>query len=115
MVLDKKAINPIILEVKDLTGITDYFVICSGASSRQLSAMADYLVEKLKKKGIKPFHFEADNDGSWVVLDFIDVIVHMFSEEKREHYRLEQLWGDAKQIKVKSSRSKVKKQVDSEI
>lgn len=97
---DKKAIRPIILEVKGLTSITDYFVICSGTSSRHLNTIADEIVNKLKKKGIKPFHFEADNEYNWAVVDLFDVIVHIFSEEKRDQYRLEHLWGDAKRIEV---------------
>jgi ribosome-associated protein len=86
--------------VKNLTTITDYFVICSGTSSRQIKTIADEIVEKLKKKDIKPFHFEADNGYEWVVVDYVNVIVHIFSEEKRENYRLERLWGDAQQINV---------------
>lgn len=95
----KKAIGPIILEVKGLTDITDYFVICSGASSRQIKTISDYIVEKLEKKGILPLHYETDKDYKWVVLDYIDVIVHIFDEETRGYYRLEQLWGDAKEVK----------------
>jgi ribosome-associated protein len=100
LALDKKAIDPIVLEVKDLTAITDYFVICSGTSSRHIRTIADEIVDKLKKKDIKPFHFEADETYEWVVVDLINVIVHIFSEEKRGNYRLEHLWGDAKQIKI---------------
>lgn len=103
--LDKKGINPIILEVKNLTELTDYFLICSGTSSRHIRTIAENIVEKLEEKGAKPFRFEADNDYSWVVIDIVDVIIHIFSEEKREFYRLEQLWGDAKQIKVKSHKA----------
>lgn len=94
----KKAIDPIILEVKDLTDISDYFVICSGASSRQIQTIAGHIVEKLGKKGVNPLHYEVDTADKWIVLDYFDVIVHIFNEETREYYRLEQLWGDAKKI-----------------
>lgn len=94
----KKAIGPIILEVKGLTDMTDYFVICNGTSSRQIKTIADYIVEMLGKKGTKPLHYEEDAGTTWIVLDFIDVIVHIFSQETRDYYRLEQLWGDAKII-----------------
>lgn len=94
----KKAIDPIILEVKGLTDITDYFVICSGTSKRQIETIADFIVEKIGKKGVKPLHYESDSQGIWTVLDYFDVIVHIFNEETRDYYRLEQLWGDAKKI-----------------
>lgn len=100
LVSDKNAINPIILQVKGLSDITDYFVIASGTSSRQMKTIADYVVEKLDKKGLKPVHFEADDGYTWLVLDFIDVILHIFTEEKREYYRLEYLWGDARKLKA---------------
>lgn len=101
----KKAIDPIILEVKGLTDISDYFVICSGTSSRQIKTIADYIVEKLGKKGISPLHYEVDTGYTWVVLDYIDVIMHIFNEVKRGYYRLEQLWGDAKTITISSKKS----------
>lgn len=95
---DKMAINPIILQVKDLTDVADYFVICGGTSTVHIKTIADYIVEKMDKDGIKPFHFEADSKDSWIVIDFSDVIVHIFNEETRNNYRLEHLWGDAKRV-----------------
>lgn len=86
------------MQVKGLTDITDYFVICSGASSRQIKTIADYIVDKLGKKGLQPLHYEIDTACTWVVLDYIDVIVHIFNPDTREYYRLEQLWGDAEKI-----------------
>lgn len=90
------------MEVKGLTDIADYFVICSGTSKRQIQTIADYIVEKLGKKGINLLHREIDMQETWAVLDYIDVIVHIFNEETRDYYRLEQLWGDAKRIKTKN-------------
>lgn len=95
---DKKAQGPIILELRGLTDITDYFVICSGTSSRQIKTIAESIVEGLTKKGVSAIHYEVDTEYSWVVLDYIDVIVHIFTEETRRYYRLEQLWGDARRI-----------------
>lgn len=86
------------MEVKGLTDITDYFVVCSGTSSRQIKTIADHIVEKLGKKDLQPLHYEIDTACTWVVLDYIDVIVHIFNPDTREYYRLEQLWGDAKRI-----------------
>lgn len=92
------------MEVKGLTDITDYFVVCGGTSSRQIKTIADYIVEKFQKKGVLPLHYETDKDYTWVVLDYIDVIVHIFNEETRGYYRLEQLWGDAKIIQNAKSK-----------
>ncbi len=86
------------MEVKGLTDIADYFVICSGTSKRQIQTITDHIVEKLGKKGINLLHREIDMQETWAVLDYIDVIVHIFNEETRDYYRLEQLWGDAKRI-----------------
>lgn len=102
----KKAVDPIILGVKGLTDIADYFVICSGTSSKQIKTIADYVVEKIGEKGISPLHYEIDTDYTWVVLDYIDVIMHIFNEEKRDYYRLEQLWGDARLIAISSKPSR---------
>ncbi len=96
---DKQAQDPVILGLKGLTGIADYFVICNGTSKRQVKAIADAIKDKTKKKGVRAFRSEADQEYSWIVLDYVDVIIHIFSEEARTRYRLEQLWGDAERIK----------------
>jgi len=106
---DKKAINPIILIVKDLTDVTDYFVICSGTSSTQIKAIADNIVDKMADKGLKPAHFDSDTEETWIVVDYRDVIVHIFNDDTRAHYRLEQLWGDAKMLEYEKLREKNKK------
>jgi len=98
LAIDKKAINPVILKLGNLTDITDYFVICNGESSVQIKAIADGIKKTLTKKGIKAIHRDIDEVFGWIVLDFIDVVVHIFSEENRNYYRLEQLWGDAEKI-----------------
>lgn len=95
---DKKAQKPVIFELKGLTDIANYFVICNGTSSRQIKSIADSITEVLTKKGVSALHYEVDTGYSWVVLDYIDVIVHIFNEDTRNYYRLEQLWGDAKKI-----------------
>lgn len=81
-----------------MTDITDYFVVCSGASGRQIKTLADSIVETLKKRGISVLHYEVDTEKNWIVLDYIDVVVHIFSEDTRSYYKLEQLWGDAKKL-----------------
>lgn len=95
---DKKAQNPVIFELRGLTDIADYFVICNGTSSRQIKTIADSIKGTLKRKGVSALHYETDTNYDWVVLDYIDVIVHIFNEDLRTYYRLEQLWGDAKTV-----------------
>ena len=95
---DKKAQNPVIFDLKGLTDIADYFVICNGTSSRQIKTIADSIKETLGKKGVSALHYEVDTGYNWVVLDYVDVIVHIFDEDLRTYYRLEQLWGDAKKL-----------------
>ncbi|MEJ2744768.1 MAG: ribosome silencing factor [bacterium] len=101
---EKKAENILVLDMREISSVADYFVICSGASTRQVRAIAESVVEEAKKRGTHCPHSEGWRDGSWVVLDFIDVIVHVFHGDTRQYYQIERLWGDAK--KVKSSRPK---------
>lgn len=95
---DKKASDIKILEVKDLTIITDYFVICSGDSTTQVKALAEYIDGKMRDEGIHPLGIEGFNYANWILIDYGDVIVHIFLEEKRYYYDLERLWLDAPRI-----------------
>jgi ribosome-associated protein len=86
----------VILDVRDLITITDYFVIASGASERQVDTIADGVVQELKKKhGARPVRTEGEAGTRWILLDFVDFVVHVFHDEEREYYRLENLWRDA--------------------
>lgn len=95
---DKKARVPVILELKDLTILTDYFVICSGESTTQVKAIAEHIEEGLAKSGIKPLSIEGAAYSHWILMDYGDVIVHVFEEETRHYYELEKLWLDAPRI-----------------
>ena len=95
---EKKAFNLIVLDVRELTSIADVFIICSGRSNRQVSAIADSIVAKLKKHKIKPLSVEGTREGHWVLLDYGHVIIHVFYEPVREFFDLEGLWADAKRI-----------------
>jgi ribosome-associated protein len=97
---DKKAIDPVILEIKGLTVIADYFVICSGESGIQVGAIADNIREELVKEGTRPRSVEGADHNNWVLLDYGDVIVHVFEKETREYYELEKLWLDAPHVRV---------------
>jgi ribosome-associated protein len=95
----KKAENVTILELdKASGGFTDYFVICSGSNPRQIQAISDEVEEQLRKAGDRPTHVEGYNQAEWVLLDYVDFVVHIFSDKAREFYDLERLWKSAKHL-----------------
>jgi ribosome-associated protein len=98
---DKKAFNIQILDLRGLTYITDYFVICSGSNITQVSAIADSIGQVLASAGIHPSHIEGGAESTWVLMDYSDVVVHIFEEQTRLFYSLEKLWSDAPRIPVK--------------
>ena len=100
--LGRKAQDLIVLDVRVLTSVADSFIICSGRSSRQVTAIAEFIQTELKKAGIKPLSVEGKKEGHWVLLDYGHVIIHVFYESVRNFYDLEGLWMDAKRIKTKS-------------
>ncbi|MFW5686769.1 MAG: ribosome silencing factor [Halanaerobium sp.] len=95
---DKKAEDIDVLNVQGLTVIADYFVICSGNSDQQVRAIARAVDEKLSEKGIEPKKMAGMDDARWVLIDYADVIVHVFQKREREYYDLERLWSDAEKI-----------------
>ncbi len=97
---DKKGKKLQVLQVGELTSIADYFVIASGTSSTQVKAIADEVIDKLKQLGEEPIHVEGFNSAMWVLIDYADVVVHIFMEETRDFYGIERLWADAKQISI---------------
>jgi ribosome-associated protein len=94
----KKASDILILDLRGLTYITDYFVICSGGNVTQVGAIAEGIDQSLAKAGIHPSHVEGETEASWVLMDYGDVVVHIFDEQTRAYYCLEKLWGDAPRI-----------------
>lgn len=98
--LDKKATDALILQVAPLTSVADYLVIGSADSDRQASAIADHIDGILSRSGTRPLSIEGRRSSQWVLMDFGDVIVHIFRQDVREHYALERLWADAKRIAV---------------
>lgn len=95
LIIKKKGEDIKILDLRKLTGVTDFFVICSASTDVQNKAIADFIIEETKKLGQKPWHNEGYGNLSWVLLDFVDVVVHIFLNESRKFYNLEGLWGDA--------------------
>jgi ribosome-associated protein len=90
----------IVLELTGLTVIADYFVICSGESTTQVKAIAEFIEHELLKKGVKPMGMEGRDYSHWVLLDYGDVIIHVFEKETRAYYNLEKLWMDARTVAV---------------
>ena len=92
---DRKAVDPVVLDLRGLCAATDYFVIVSGTSDAHVRGMADHLVAALAPAGVEPHHVEGLAQGRWVLLDYFDFVVHVFHPELRDFYQLERLWGDA--------------------
>ncbi len=97
---DKKASNIILLDIRSVSVIADYFVICSGNSERQVKAIANGIEDELDDKEIAPSHKEGLDQGRWALLDYGDVIVHVFTTAERDYYRLEKLWSGAQTVLV---------------
>jgi ribosome-associated protein len=95
---DKKAFQIVGLEVGELTSYTDSLLICSGASDRQVAAIAGEVQRQLKDAGRRPLHVEGESHADWVLLDYGDFVVHVFTEERRTYYGLDNLWGDAPRL-----------------
>jgi len=92
---DKKALDLQVLDLRSVDGFTDFFVICSGKNARQVQAIADAVEDTLRQEQVKPAHVEGFERAEWVLLDYFDFVVHVFSSERREFYALERLWGSA--------------------
>lgn len=97
---DKKAQDVISLEIGELTSIADYFVIGSGTSTTQVKAIADEIEEKMAEAGFNPAHREGYGGGMWILLDYSDVVCHVFYNETREFYGIERLWSDAPKLDI---------------
>lgn len=95
---EKKAEDIVILEVSTLIGITDFFVIASGNNERQVSTIVDEVERRLREAGHKPYRREGEREQRWVLLDYLDIVVHVFHKEEREFYELERLWKDAARV-----------------
>lgn len=98
---DRKAVNLTVLDVGKICSFADYFVICTGTSSRHTRAISDAIHERLKKKSdVIPAHLEGYTQSDWILMDYFDFVVHIFSERAREFYDLERLWKSARRVPV---------------
>ena len=96
--LAKKAHALVALDLRDLEGVSDYFFICSARSDVQVKAVADAIEDGLDERGARPWHVEGREGRRWVLLDYVEVVVHVFHEKTREYYMLDRLWGDARSL-----------------
>jgi len=106
IIFTKKGFNVLAVDLRNLVSFTDYFVICSADSDTQVKAIADQVDKVLSDEGIKCWHKEGLKALSWVLLDYVDVVVHIFKKDSREFYNLEKLWGDAPSEKMKDPAEK---------
>ena len=96
---DHKSQDVVVMDLRGISSVTDFVVICTGTSARQMRAVADRAIEYGKRIGEKPFGINGYDAGTWVLVDFIDVVLHVFAKPHREYYDLELLWGDAERLK----------------
>jgi len=97
---ERHCTDTVVLDLRKVADVTDYFVIVTGTSDRQMRSVADEITDLAKKKGLSLFGRAGYEQGHWVLLDFIDVVVHIFDDKSRGYYDLEMLWGDAKKLKI---------------
>jgi ribosome-associated protein len=95
LLLDRKATDVTLLDLRKLSSATDFFLIATGRSDTHVSAIADHVVDELKNEGVRPAGVEGMRGGRWVLVDYVDFVVHVFHPAAREFYQLERLWGDA--------------------
>ncbi len=104
--LEKKADDIKIFDVKDITTMTDYFIVCSSDSEPKTKAIANNIERTLKKNGVKPTNIEGQNKLEWILMDYITFIIHIFRSDKRQFYDLDRLWADAKITSIKDKNEK---------
>ena len=101
--LDKRATDLVVLDVQGLSSVTDYFLVCSGKSTTHMKTITDAIRAELKSDGVRPLHAEGVAESGWVLLDYGDVLIHVFLEDTRTYYALERLWGDAPALTLDDS------------
>ena len=97
---DRKALDLYVLDLKDVSSFTDFFLICSGTSTRHTQAICDAVVEQLEKLGVSPTHVEGYAQAEWILIDYLSFVAHIFSQRARQFYDLERLWKNAKRVPI---------------
>ena len=98
--LDNKALDVVLLDLRDVTDMTDFFIIASGTSDTHVRSIGEHVLAEMKREGSPAHHVEGLEKGRWVLLDFVDFVVHIFHPTLRSFYQLERLWGDAERIQI---------------
>lgn len=99
-IFDKKGFNILALDVRGVSTMTDFFMIAEGTVDRHVQALARFIIDKLEEQGISPMHVEGMMSADWIVLDYNDIVIHLFTQELREKYALEELWKESKVVDV---------------
>jgi ribosome-associated protein len=102
LAIDRKGVDMMLLDLHGLSNSTDYFLLINGTSDTHVRAIADHIIDELRKEGMKADHIEGLRTGRWVLIDFIDFVIHVFHPTARDFYQLERLWGDAPVIPIES-------------
>ena len=103
LALDLKARDVVLLDLSGLTDATDFFVVASGTSDTHVRSIAEHVVDQLKRQGVRPHHVEGMTQGRWVLLDYVDFVVHVFHPVLREFYQLDRLWSDADPVAIEGA------------
>jgi ribosome-associated protein len=103
LALERRVTDLVALDLRGISSATDFFLVGSGTSDVQVRAIADHIIEEMKKEGVRPGHVEGVAGGRWVLIDFIDFVVHVFHPEARAFYQLEGLWGDAPRLDLEDT------------
>ena len=103
MMLEKKAVNIKIIDVRDITTLTDIFIICTSNSNPQTKAISDNINQKMKIHGLTPWHIEGYETLDWVLIDYVNIVIHIFNSDTRNYYNLENLWADGKITLIEDS------------
>jgi ribosome-associated protein len=106
IILERKAIDPVLFEVGQLTSIADYFLVTSGNSNRQVQAISQHVLKRMREEGFRPHGVEGEQEGHWVLMDYGDIVIHIFYHPVREFYDLEGLWIEAPRVEVSESEKK---------
>ena len=94
---DKKARDIVLIDMRELVAYTDYMIVCTGSTPRQTKAISDEIRKQLKEQGVPPRKIEGEREAEWILMDYLDIVVHVFTPQAREFYRLDRLWGEAPQ------------------
>lgn len=99
LIKERKAVNPVLFELQELTSIADYFLVAGGNSTRQVKAISQHLYKRMRDKGFKSYGIEGEQEGQWILMDYSDIVIHIFYEPIREFYDLEGLWVEAPRVR----------------